>query len=142
MANVMRSSATEGIACVFSVMDTEFDVTKADIATRETKMLQPYWDGDFYALEKPTLDENGFIAYQLAKEDCGYAAIFRRESCEESSYDLRLKSIDVKANYSVTVTDENYIQRTQNIRGSILFKGFEVKLISPRTSAIVTYQKI
>ena len=141
-ANIMRSSATEGVACIFPVTDTEFDIVKADVATRETKMLQSYWDGDFYALEKPTLDENVFIAYQLAKDDCGYAAIFRRESCEESSYELRLKNIDLEVNYRVTVTDENYIQKTQNIRGAILFKGFDVNLPLPRTSAIVTYQKI
>ena len=141
-ANDMRSSATEGLACAFHVLDSEFDFFKADIATQEIKSLQKYWDGNFYALEKPTLDKNILVAYQLAKEDCGYAAIFRREACDDSSYSLRLQNIDVSENYTVTVTDENYIQKTQNVRGAILFKGFDVYLPLPRTSAIVTYQKI
>ncbi|MBE6665511.1 MAG: hypothetical protein E7603_04705 [Ruminococcaceae bacterium] len=141
-ANDMRSSATEGLACAFHVLDPAFDFEAADVATREIKSLQEYWDGDFYALEKPTLNENVFVAYQLAKNDCGYAAIFRREECKEHCYSLRLQNVDVFSTYSITVTDENYNQKTQNVRGAILFKGFDVYLPLPRSSMIVTYQKI
>ena len=139
-ANDIRSSATEGISFVFPVLDSDFE--SADMAIGEVKSLQKYWNGDFYALEKPTLKENGFVAYQLAKEDCGYAAIFRREKCTNDWYSLRLQNVDMFANYRISITDENYIQKEQNIRGSILFKGFDLYFPLPKTSAIVTYQKI
>ncbi|MBQ3489409.1 MAG: alpha-galactosidase [Clostridia bacterium] len=141
-ANDIRSSATEGIACAFDVLNSDFDFSAADIATKEVKSLQQYWDGDFYALTTPTLDENVFVAYQLSKKESGYAAIFRRRACEENCYSLRLQDIDVFANYSVIVSDEHYIRKTQNVRGAILFKGFDVFLPDPQTSAIVIYQKI
>ena len=141
-ANDMRSCATEGLACAFDVLNPTFDFETADVATREIQSLQKYWSGDFYALEKPTLNENVFVAYQLAMDDCGYAAIFRRTDCEEHCYSLRLQNIDVCSTYAVTVTDENYNQKMQNVRGAILFKGFDVYLPLPRTSMIITYQKI
>ncbi len=141
-ANDMRSSATQGIACAFDVLHPEFDYSAADIATREIKELQKYWDGDFYALSEPTLAEDVFVAYQLSKGDCGCAAIFRRQLCMDDCYALRLQNIDVFANYRVTISDENYKQKTQNVRGAILFKGFDIYFSDTRTSAIVTYQKM
>jgi len=140
-ANIIRSSATAGLACTFDVMNPDFDFAAARTALLEVERLTAYWDGDFYPLTAPTLEETGFAAYQLAKADCGFAAIFRREQCEANSFTLKLSEIDRAAAYAVTVTDEHYAAKTATVSGAALADGYTVTLPEAHTSVILEYRK-
>ena len=123
-------------------MNPDFDFAAARTALLEVERLTAYWDGEFYPLTAPTLAEDGFAAYQLAKADCGFAAIFRRELCAADSFTLQLAEIDRAAAYAVTVTDEHYAAKTATVSGAALADGYAVTLPEAHTSAIVEYSKM
>lgn len=142
VANDVRSAATMGFSGAFDILNENFDMQGAKKALDEVAHLACYWEGDFYPLTKPTLSSAVFAAFQLAKEGSGYAAIFRRETCAEATFLLRLHGIDADADYEVTLTDEHYEKTQTRVRGKALIEGYPVTLAMPRSSAILEYEKI
>ena len=140
VANDIRSAATEGLACTFDFLNPDFDFELATALLEEVTRLAKDWDGDFYPLSEPTLREDVSVAYQLAKQDHGFAVIFRRADCPECAYPLFLKSIDIHADYRLTVSDEHLDQTVYDISGADLVNGFTVPLPQPHTSAVVEYR--
>ena len=141
-ANIIRSSATSGLACSFDVLNPDFDFAEASRLLVEVKRLAGYWPGDFYPLTAPTLDEAGFAAYQVADGDRGFAMIFRREQCEADTFTVKLSAIDPAAEYAVTLTDEQYRKIETIVSGAALADGFAVTLPDAHTSAVLEYKKI
>jgi alpha-galactosidase len=140
--NEIRSSRTAGLACEFDVLNPNFDYVRAQKVLEETVRTAAYWDGNFYALTEPTVDENVFAAYQLAKEDCGYAAFFRRADCERDTFRFTLNEIDPGADYIVTETDERLEKKTYTISGMCMLEGIEITIPNKRESLILEYKKI
>lgn len=140
--NEVRSAATAGLACTFDVLKEEYDFDRARTLVAEVKYLSEYWHGDFYPLTVPSLEEDTFAAYQLAKEDSGYAVIYRRADCEDDTFKLKLNTIDANAKYTVNITDEELIKTSKNISGAELIKGIDVVLPKKYTSAIFEYMKV
>lgn len=138
----IRSAATSGLACTFDVLKDDYDFDRATALTEEVKRLTKYWKGDFYPLTTPTLEENVFAAFQLAKEDSGFAAIFRRAECTDDTFTLKLCAIDENASYTVTVTDENLEQQVKTVSGTELKNGAEVVIPKADTSAVFEYLKL
>ena len=141
-ANIIRSSATSGLACSFDVLNPDFDFAEASRLLVEVKRLAGYWPGDFYPLTAPTLDEAGFAAYQVADGDRGFAMIFRRELCEADTFTVTLSAIDRTAEYAVTLTDEQYRKTETIVSGVALADGYAVILPDAHTSAVLEYKKI
>ncbi len=141
-ANDLRSAATAGLACTFDILNPDFDAVTAGKLLEETHRLASLWTGDFYPLTKPTLEENVFVAYQLHKENKGYAAVFRLAECIDTDFVLRLQTIDPVLTYEVTFTDEQLEKRVKTIAGADLAAGLVVTLPDARSSMIVEYQKI
>ena len=140
-AYAVRSTATQGLACNFDVLNPNFDFAAAKQAVAEVKRLAHYWDGDFYPLTEPTLREDVWCAYQLSLGDKGVAYAFRRKDCEEREKPLCLRAIDPAATYAVTITDEQYAQTHLRLPGSELASGICVEIAQKRGSVVVEYEK-
>jgi len=137
--SIVRSAATMGLACTFDVLNPDYDFETASAAVLEVKHLSAYWDGDFYPITAPTLDEDGFAAWQLSKENCGCVTVFRRAECKEDKLTLKLAGIDRSAEYNVTVTDENRVSTVYSVSGAELADGYDVFLPESHTSAVIEY---
>ncbi len=138
-ANDLRSAATAGLACTFDILNPDFDFATAGKLLEETNRLASLWTGDFYPLTTPTLEENGFVAYQLHKDRKGYAVVFRLAECTETDFVLKLQGIDGTAMYDVTLTDEQLEKNSVAVAGEELAAGFTVTLPDARSSLVVEY---
>lgn len=138
----VRSAATSGLACTFDVFKEDYDFERARTMLSEVKHLSEYWQGDFYPLTAPTLEEDVFSAFQLAKENAGYAAIFRRADCKEESFVLKLCAIDNNASYKVIITDNDYNSTEKTVSGAELVGGITVTLPTADTTAICEYIRL
>lgn len=141
VANEVRSAATSGLACTFDVLKEGYDFERAKTVTGEVKHLSEYWKGDFYPLTAATLNENVFAAYQLAKEDGGFAAVYRRADCREEKFRLKLNAVDEDSDYLVTVTDEDYKKKVSTVSGADLKQGIDIDMPRAYTSAVCEYVK-
>lgn len=139
--NEIRSSRTAGLACEFDVLNPNFDYGRAKALLEETVRTAAYWDGNFYALTKPTHKENVFAAYQLAKENCGYAAFFRRGECEADTFRFMPNEIDPCAEYNITETDEKLEKKTYSLSGRSFLEGIDIIIPNKRESHILEYKK-
>lgn len=141
-AYIVRSTATQGIACNFDVFNPDFDFEAAKKSIAEVQQLKQYWNGDFYPLSKATLDENVWSAYQLALKDSGAVYVFRREQSPDSIMTFALNAVDRDQQYCLTFTDEHWCSRDQVFTGQQLLSGLQICLDTPRSSMVITYKKV
>lgn len=137
----VRSSMSGGIACAFDVLGASFDFNAASESISEAASVSKYFSCDFYQLTSPSLSNDCFCAYQAGDENDGFAAVFRREECEDESFVLKLNRIDPHAEYKIVISDEYFNKSKMKIAGDVLQFGFEVYIRSKRASVIVKYEK-
>jgi Alpha-galactosidase len=135
----IRSAETSGLACTFDILNSSFNFDKAKAILTETNRLAGYWDGDFYKLTEPTLEENVFCAYQIAKPDRGMAAFFRRAECECDTFKFLPNQIKGDVEYKITLTDESLAQTSYTLPGADFIGGIDVIIPSKHQSLILEY---
>lgn len=140
-ANDVRSSATEGIACTFDVLEPSFDFEKAEELLWEVKRTAPYWHGDFYPLTEASAGADCFAAYELVLEGDGFAKVFRRRECEDDIFGLALRGVAPDASYAVTVTDEEGKKTEMILPGQLLMAGIDIRLKEKPSSALIEFKK-
>ena len=147
----IRSTATQGMACTFDILNDDFDFVQAEKIMAEVRELAHFWDGDFYPLTPfgrehgkwgDIADEKIWTAYQLAKENEGVVYAFRREFCEIPEQTLALKAIDPEARYLVTWIDEAFVRTEKEVRGNELAEGILVSIPEKRQSCVMKYRKL
>ncbi len=102
--------------------------------------FRDYFFGDFYALTHEALDGPDIYAgYQLNLPDKGegFYMVFRRESCPDDSFNLRLRAIDPKATYRV----EDFDGKVKRMKGSALATQV-LSFPEPRSYKLVFYKKL
>ncbi|MBQ6997315.1 MAG: alpha-galactosidase [Oscillospiraceae bacterium] len=140
-AYIVRSSATQGIACNFDIFNPNFDFSLAQKSIGEVQQLKHYWNGDFYPLTEATLDESVWSAYQLALPDSGAVYVFRRGHSNDSKKVFSLNALDADKQYRLTFTDENFNSWEETHSGQALLSGLEVSIKTPRSSMVITYRE-
>jgi len=140
-ANEFRSAATMGIACNFNVFDPEFNFEKAKNAIDEIHSLQKIWEGDFYAFTEPALNPEAWAGFQLNRENEGFCVFFRRNG-ENDTYCFAINTFNTEAEYSVTVSNEQYNKTEMMLKGSEL-KDFckKIRLFEKNSSLLLVYRK-
>ena len=138
----VRANVTHGIACTFDIFNPEFDFEQGIRALQECQELRPYWDGDFYQLTKPSLDEGIWSAYQLALKDRGVVYAFRREFSDVESMCFPLNAIDPAGEYQVELVDEKMQRVFASYSGAELLKGLSLHIPGKRYSLVVKYHKV
>lgn len=141
-AYAVRSTATQGLACNFDILNPDFDFEGVAPVIEEVKQLRTYWNGDFYPLTEPSTDESVWCAYQLALKDKGVAYVFRREQAEVDSMLLCLHAVEDRASYEVTLIDEHFAETTTVCTGAQLRNGLTATIPAKRNSLLIRYQKI
>lgn len=110
-----------------------------------TKMLtvsnrvRPLFFGDFYPLTHEAFDSPAiYCGYQLDEKESGkgFFIIFRRDQCQESEFELRLKDIDPKATYIV----EQFEGKTKKMKGCDLARQ-TLTFNEPRSYKLFFYSK-
>ena len=140
-AYTVRSTATQGIACNFDIFHPDFDFETAEKSIGETKKLQPFWNGDFYPLTQPTLDESVWSAYQLTLPDSGAVYVFRRAKSKEMQMVFAIQGLDAQKQYRLTFTDEHFNSWEEIYSGQKLLSGLEIQIEKPRSSMVITYKE-
>ncbi len=141
-AYIVRSTATQGIACNYDIFSRDFDFDHAGKSVAEVQRLKHFWNGDFYPLSKATLDETVWSAYQLALPDSGAVYVFRRAESSANTMTYTLNAIDPGKQYRLTFTDENYSSWEEIYSGQDLLSGLEIHIEKPRNSMVITYKEI
>lgn len=141
VANDIRSAATAGLACTFDILKDDYDFTRAKLLLSEVKRFSAYWDGDFYPLTAPTLEENCFAAYELNKGGEGVALIYRRAACEDDTFRFVPQGIDRDAAYLILTTDEDMKVTAVTVSGKKFAEGISVRLPKAHTSAAVEFRR-
>ena len=138
----VRSTATQGIACNFDILNPDFDFKSAENVLAETKELKELWNGDFYPLTRAAVDESIWAMFQLAKGNQGAIYAFRRAHCEESAKTVKFNAVEPDKNYKLTFIDENLVRTEKEYSGKDLANGIEVTIPNKRNSLIVKYQEV
>lgn len=141
-ANYVRSGMTSGLACEFEFLSPKFDTEKVKLVLEEVSRLIPLWKEDFYPITYPTNDLTGFSAYQIAKDDMGFAMVFRLVECESDTFKLCLKAIKPDMKYRLTLTDEQMNKTEVLCPGNELIDGITVTIPQKRTSLLVEYSPV
>ena len=137
-----RAAATGGVACNFDYLSPDFDVEQCSKTINEQQRYKKYWEGDFYPLTAPSLDETVWSAYQLALADSGVCYFFRRAGSEEAEKTFALSAVEPDREYSVQLTDESGRTHTCTYSGRQLAEGVTIRIPAPRNSLIFHYTAI
>ncbi len=139
-AYTVRSTATQGLACNFDVLNPAFDFAGAEKMLAEVNEMKEYWDGDFFPLTKAAADESVWCAFQLSLGERGAAYVFRRSQAEEKTFTLALRAVDENLIYRVRFSDEELHVIEAEHTGAELAAGIDVTIPQKRGSLLVRYE--
>ena len=108
---------------------------------KDVLRLREYWSGDFTALTPVSDKKNALIAYTLLlpEEDRGAVLVFRREEAPDA-FVIRLPEINLDATYTLTLTDEDFVETTDVVTGKMLFEEYPVKIPQAPGSLLLLYK--
>lgn len=118
-----------------------FDPANVASAMKDVLQLREYWSGDFTALTPVSDKKDALIAYtlRLPEEDRGAVLVFRREEAPDT-FVIRLPEINLDATYTLTLTDEDFVETTDVVTGKMLFEGYPVKIPQAPGSLLLLYK--
>ena len=112
-------------------------------AYTECKIIQPMMlYGDYWPLTPYSLKSDEWIAWQFNRgnEGDGCVQAFRREDCDNNHITIKLRGLDVKANYIIKSFDD---PRVIEVSGRKLMRtGLSIKIEEKPGSAILIYEKL
>lgn len=118
-----------------------FDPANVASAMKDVLRLREYWSGNFTALTPVSGKKDALIAYtlRLPEEDRGAVLVFRREEAPDT-FVIRLPEINLDATYTLTLTDEDFVETTDVVTGKMLFEGYPVKIPQAPGSLLLLYK--
>ena len=121
----------------------KFDPVEINKSMQDVLKLKEYWAGDFTPLTSPSLLRSSIIAYtlRLKEKDQGAIFIFRREDAPDN-FLVKLPEINLNKEYELLLSDEILAVSKQIVLGKDLFNGFNVTLLQPPSSLLITYKPI
>ena len=139
-----RSAMTSGVVLYERILHPEFPDELAKQGIAETKRLRPLLEGDFYPLLPTTLSQADWHASQWDRPDTkqGCVFVFRRPESKDAAKEIRLRAIDPRAEYSVTITGETYVvPPARRMRGEEL-QTLTARIDQQPGSLLVEYTKV
>ena len=140
----LRSAMTSGVVLYERILHPDFPDELAKQGITETKRLRPLFEGDFYPLLPTTTGKADWHASQWDRPDLGRGCVFvfRRPESQEASRIVRLRAIDPRAEYSVTITGETYV-----VPPARRMRGEEIQTLAARIdqqpgSILVEYERV
>ncbi|MDP2337001.1 MAG: alpha-galactosidase [Bacteroidota bacterium] len=138
-----RSNMSASMVINWDINSKEHSVPELQKYFSDFKRLRPYYYSDYYPLtttEKMTKDDV-WLAYQLFKPDKGDGIIvaFRRINCPDESITVKLRGLDINADYELFDEDsgKKVIQK-----GEELSSGIKLSLPEKQKSLLISYQQV
>ena len=125
-----------------SVADDAFPADLARQALAEAESLEPYFQGDFYALLPVTTSPAHWCAYQYHRTDmaAGFAVFFRRPQSLFSQMEAGLHGLDAAAEYMVSLSPGYREQPRRRMSGSEL-EALTVEIPDRPGSVLLRYAR-
>jgi alpha-galactosidase len=137
----------------FIAPDFPFDWMRTMI--EQLKRVRPYYYGDYYPLlpcsfnsdctanpesERSAAFEWAVWQFNRPEQDDGMVQAFRRDKSDEPTMELRLRGLDLAANYEVTDLDAG---TPHTISGrDLMQQGLHIEIKGQPGAAIIFYKKI
>lgn len=137
----LRSAYSPAYRIGYNALDPKRNVELLLRTVDEMRRIFPYILKDFYPLTPYSLDKKDWIAWQYHYPDQngGVVQAFRRDESAEAEIRLKLRGLDLQAEYLVTDSDENAPRR---IAGRQLSdEGLAVRIAAQPGSAVIFYRK-
>ncbi len=135
----MRSSMTpwSGFACD-ARKKPDWDIARTWVS--EKRRTDEYVYEDYYALTPWSYEETDWCAYEYYSEEkaSGYALVFRRARCDESSV-IKFKGLDPDKNYVLTFEDAG----TSMVKSGkeLLYNGITVTIPAAESSELIWFEE-
>ena len=120
--------------------DVDYDFRRK-MLTQSRAVLDNYY-GDFYPLTAYRTDDDVWMAWQFNRPDQGVGMLqaFRRPKSSALSMQFKLRGLEANAWYQITNMDDN---KPVTMKGqSLMNDGLIINLPQPRSSALLTYERI
>lgn len=112
-------------------------------AFNECIQIQPMMlFGDYWPMTPYSLESDDWISWQFnrEKEGDGCVQAFRREDCKNNKINIKLRGLDIKANYIIRSFDD---QKVINVSGKELMRrGLSILINEKPGSAVFIYEKV
>jgi len=138
-----RSSFSSSLVLLWDIHGSGSSIPAMQKCMRDYKSLRPYCYGDYYPLTgtKNLLRDDVWLAYQLNRPDQedGIIMAFRRKNCPDKSIVVKLRGIDINADYELLDKDsgEKVIRK-----GIELNDGIILSLAEKKMSLLVGYKRV
>jgi alpha-galactosidase len=121
----------------------KFPTRLAKAAIAEWKSLREYFLGDFYLLLPLTAAYHDWCAYQFHRADLGsgFALFFRRHQSPFPTMQMKLRRIDPKARYRVTLARDYEPSRPRTVSGKDL-AAMAIRIADQPGSLLLRYAKL
>ena len=138
------SSACPSLNLLFDVREKGLDYAKIRQLTSQWREVMPYYYGDYYPLTRTSRANDAWVAWQFNRPEQGDGAVqvFRRRDSVSESSRLKLRGLDLKAEYEITRLDRDYQPGQPAISGNELAQiGISISIRERPGAAIVKYRQ-
>jgi alpha-galactosidase len=138
-----RSAMAAGVVPYCSIQTPEFPAAAARAAIAELKSLRPFYRGDFHLLLPLTSCTHDWCAYQYHRPDmgAGFAVFFRRHESPFPTAEVRLRGLEPRARYAVSLAEGFEPPPETERRGEDL-ERLSVDLRQAPGSVLLRYRRI
>ena len=126
-----------------SLLDADFPLDAARAAVAEWRSIRPFFLGDFHLLLPLTVAYHDWCAWQFHREDldAGVAVFLRRHRSPFPTMEVRLKRIDLDAEYEVSLSP-GYEEATRQIMLGNTLDRLIVAIEEAPGSVLLRYQRV
>ncbi len=136
------SNAAPALGLGIDVREPGLDYDALRRLVGEWRSLGAYYYGDFYPLTEFSRRSDNWIGWQydLPARGSGIVQAFRRPQATEATMSFRLRGLDVRAQYRVTVIDGAQVAKTDWSGRELMEDGLPVTLPEAPGAAVVKYE--
>jgi alpha-galactosidase len=139
----MRSGFVPAYRLGWDVRDRKVDLALLRRTVAEFRRSEKFLLGDFYPLASWSLGKDVWAAWQYDRPEQGEGLVqaFRREDSPYEMARFKLRGLEAAARYSVTNLDKPEMPR-QFSGQELMERGLSITLSDPRSSGLLTYQRL
>lgn len=138
----IRSSFNAAVTINWKVTCGGCNIITMRDGIKQFRDVKDYFLEDFYPLTGygDTTGDDICLAYQLhkASDGTGRVLAFRRQDCQTSSIEVKLRGLEAESVY--VVENQDTMEKTE-LTGAQIAAGFSISLPTPRSSAYFKYWK-
>ncbi len=133
-----RSVMASGLGFGWDLNNSGFPLEQAKASLEEFNKYRLFFYGDYYPLTEYSSGDDVWMAYQFSRpaQKDGIIFAFRRNACNNSTINVKLRGLDDKAQYEINFEDYG-IKFVKS--GKELLEGFDINIPQAPGSLIIYY---